>query len=41
MANALREIAPRSLAPEIVEIRDLALYDEDLFADWIARLAPR
>jgi chromate reductase len=30
MANALRALAPPSLALEIVEIRDLALYDEDL-----------
>jgi chromate reductase len=32
MALALEKLAPRSLKLEIVEIRDLALYDEDLEA---------
>lgn len=30
MAHALAEVAPESLRLEIVEIRDLALYDQDL-----------
>jgi chromate reductase len=33
LANALRGLAPPSLALEIVEIRELALYDEDLEAN--------
>jgi chromate reductase len=32
LANALRGMAPASLALELVEIRDLPLYDEDLEA---------
>jgi chromate reductase, NAD(P)H dehydrogenase (quinone) len=32
LANALRALAPPALALEIVEIRELALYDEDLEA---------
>jgi chromate reductase len=32
LANALRGLAPPSLALEVVEIRELALYDEDLEA---------
>jgi chromate reductase len=32
LANALRDLAPPSLSLDIVEIRDLALYDEDLEA---------
>ena len=33
LANALRGLAPPALALEIVEIRELALYDEDLEAN--------
>jgi chromate reductase len=33
LANALAALAPPSLALEVVEIRDLALYDEDLEAN--------
>lgn len=40
MAVALAGLAPRTLRPEIVEIRDLALYDEDREkqppASWVA-----